>query len=291
MEFGLLNMRPYTLTLWLFLVIALLGELWQRSERVISVEDGNGETVSLHISRRDARRLELFFRKLIIKDPFAYTLAGSKPISDTSFRKPLAPFFMVQSPSMLQGWKIWEKYRIHFENPRFSFWIEENPWVKNQFLVVLADQYHCNQVVQQHRQDFEQVLNKSPVNFNDLLHTQPFFQNALLKHDALIGILFGFGRENSWDYCNPKKHKRLIWSMKKARRLIFRLKSRSRFFRTPQACDMLLPFFVGDPDSEESKDLKKTYLAIREKLIRYYEGKEFLEATLSLFMRGPSALE
>ena len=287
MEFGLFNMWRSSLIFGALLVFVLLGEFWQRSEKNILVQDGNGKAISFRLSRREARRLELFFRELLIKDPFAYTLAGSKPTSFGGFRKPLPPFFTIQSSPMYQGWKIWEKYRSTFENPRFAFWIEENPWVKNDLLVILADQNHCDRMIRQHRSDFEQVLVKSPNDFSELKNSQPFFQNALRNHDALMGILLGFGRENSWNYFNQKKQK-FIWGKKKVFEMIYRLKIRSLWFRTPQVRDMLLPFFMGDPHSSESKELKKTYAATREKLIEYYEGKDFLEATLSLFMQGPN---
>jgi hypothetical protein len=51
-----------------------------------------------------------------------------------------------------------------------------------------------------------------------------------------------------------------------------------------------VPMFVGHPDSEESKELKKKYTAAKAALDRFYDGKNFLEATLSLFKCGPEIL-
>jgi hypothetical protein len=50
---------------------------------------------------------------------------------------------------------------------------------------------------------------------------------------------------------------------------------------------MLLPPFVGNKDSTETIALKQKYLTARQKIINYYQGKPFLEATLSLLVNGP----
>ena len=42
------------------------------------------------------------------------------------------------------------------------------------------------------------------------------------------------------------------------------------------------PSFAGDPNSEESLALKTEYLLTKQKVMDYYKGKDFLEATLSL---------
>jgi hypothetical protein len=42
--------------------------------------------------------------------------------------------------------------------------------------------------------------------------------------------------------------------------------------------------FTCDPESEETKQLKSTYRKEREKIIQYFDGKDLVEAALSLFI-------
>ncbi len=45
---------------------------------------------------------------------------------------------------------------------------------------------------------------------------------------------------------------------------------------------------MADPDSSETQALKKEFLEVRQKILDYYKGKDFFEATLSLLLDGPS---
>lgn len=43
---------------------------------------------------------------------------------------------------------------------------------------------------------------------------------------------------------------------------------------------------MANPDSAETRQLKRKFLATRKRIIEYYEGKDFLEATLSILVNG-----
>ena len=58
---------------------------------------------------------------------------------------------------------------------------------------------------------------------------------------------------------------------------------KSLAFQQFEIIDLCLPGFVADTTSEETKLLKTKYRFTRKAIIQSYEGKNFLEATLSLF--------
>jgi hypothetical protein len=110
--------------------------------------------------------------------------------------------------------------------------------------------------------------------------------NEVLKnHQALIGILLGYGRDNSWQFLEvSEKHQKLGWvwadgSYPKSVEIITDTKpTYIESFLALYSC----PSFAGNPYSQESLILKKNYLLTRKKVLSYYKGKDFLEATLTL---------
>lgn len=277
----------------LFLFVA--REFYLRTLIDLLVKSPPEKVISVRMSRREARRLDYFFRKLMIKQPFAFTLIGSKPVSMTSFRNSFTPFFP-SNYRLVLGWRTWEKYKHHFLHDRIRYWTEEDLSMEGVSLIIIADFEQLNEIVHEHQQDFEEVLSEGSL--DKLLQTRPFFSKALQNHDALIGMVLGFGKKNSWLYhrrfkdyftwtvkekLDSSRHLPSIWGgiiEQQARNLFMK----SWTLRTWTAEDMILPCFVGDPDSGESKLLKQKYLATREALIAFYKEKPFLEATLSLFL-------
>lgn len=173
---------------------------------------------------------------------------------------------------MKLGWQTWEKYSRFFNNDRIQLWTEPNPWVENDTLIVIADKNQCAQTLKELSQT------------TDLFHEVPVFKNGLQNHELLIGILLGFGKNNASLY---RDHSNLqqIWGSEyrqEAKKLYFK----SVPYRIMTPSDILLPGFVGDPETDESKQLKSNYISAKNDLVRFYEGKNFLEATLSLLKYG-----
>lgn len=284
----------------LLTALFLAREVYLRSDVELFLEELDGNSTVVQISRREAKRLDYFFRELIINNSFAYTLAGIKPVSMTSFRK---SFSSISNYRLLLGCRAWEKFKHGFNNNKIQYWTEDNSWVEGSTLLVLADREQFTQVINQNKQDFEQIL--LSLCADNLLERRPFFAKGLQKHDALIGMVLGYGRENSWLYyerfknyfqwtlkqkLDSSKNLAPIWGRGMIEQQVRNLYFKSWTFRSWNIEDMLLPSFVGDPDSAESRQLKQEYLATREKLIHYYKSKNFLEATLSLYKNGPAIL-
>lgn len=279
----------------LFLVIfCSLLLLWHhKSLRKTSVcfldDQGVKHLLSLSIQEREI--LSEFMIALFAEDYFAYTLMGSKPTSWACYKKnnPLKPslFYNIQEiyySKFQLGWKIWSKYKNLF--PKTIFWIE--PIDAEYFSILLVNKEKFNEVINQHKQEFENILDRKITDGFQLLQEAEdhnLLHGILHSHQGLMGIILGYGRDNSWGFlesCRIRVPLGSVWGE-------FNNEIRKRMETFPEnptieeSLSLLsLPNFAGFPDSEESLALKKEYLETQKKLIAYYQDKDFLEATLSL---------
>ena len=291
--------RPPVFIATLIVAFFLCREFYLNGEVAISIEDLSKKSSIVRMTRRDAGQLTDFFTELMISESLIYTLAGKKPLSFTCCRQPGSSFssFSIPNLRVILGWRTWKKYRHHFENPRIKFWKEKSPWVKGNFLFVLADIKQCQEEIEQNYDDFTINLGQASIDAQEIFckaGNVPFFKDILNKHDALIGILLGYGRGNSWLYYNRNESLKFvklpfIWDSSREQEI-------SNYYwkyitlQKLDMSDLLLPIFVGDPDSAESEKLKKRYLDTREKIKSFYKGKDFLSATLSLYKHGQALL-
>ena len=109
--------------------------------------------------------------------------------------------------------------------------------------------------------------------------------NEVLEgHQGLIGIVLGYGRDNSWQFHEACKNRTIVdwvWGeedsyfVEESMELDIPL---TDYYLSHYSC----PSFAGDPNSAESLALKAEYILTKQKVVEYYKGKDFLEATLSL---------
>lgn len=112
--------------------------------------------------------------------------------------------------------------------------------------------------------------------------------NDVLKgHQALMGMVLGYGRENSWlflENCEKRKPPGWDWVWEDETEYQGKQEPRAQY-QSSTECNLALyscPSFSGIPTSEESRKLKASYLQTKRRVLTYYKDKDFLEATLSL---------
>lgn len=254
--------------------------------------DKNGKIQSLTISVKDKNRLYNFMRILFAEDSFAYVILGSKPMSWSEYLNP-SPIrswnlwynsFSKYNRDMRLGWKTWLKYRYLF--PSAPIWSEVNSDSPNYVSILIVNNKRFKEVVAEYRKDFEMVLHRKMIDGATLLQEakyKPLISTILKNHQALIGILLGYGRENSWQFfksCENRQKPGWVWndgSYPKSVDMPANAKPVETLLSL-YSC----PSFAGDPFSKESLELKREYLFTREKILNYYKGRDFLEATLTL---------
>ncbi|NGX47819.1 MAG: hypothetical protein K1000chlam3_01204 [Chlamydiae bacterium] len=274
------------------LSIAFLS--WQYSQMrktTVRFLDHQGTERILSLPEKDKKRLFDFMEILFAEDNFAYTLLGSKPVSWATYHNPL-PFTDWTWDSLKRhcrklraGWKTWEKYRHLF--PTANFWVERPECYPGSVSILLINEDQFNAVVNSHKKDFQEILNREIVDGFQLLRDA---KNRTLMHDVLkgdqvlMGIVLGYGRENSLlflESCKTLIPAEPVWGEDDCDEGPLEIPSEmtlTEFYLTQYSC----PVFAGNPNSEESLTLKSDYLKTKEKVLQYYQGKDFLEASLSL---------
>jgi hypothetical protein len=257
--------------------------LWRLDEcRSVKIETPSG---GIYISRRDKKRLEYLFRDLVVYNSAGYTLLGSKPASFDSFCRPsfewkLQHLWHTYFPSNLRkcrAWKTWEKYQHHFNKGDILIWSEQNPWIRNGELIVIASKKHVAQIAQAYEADFAHVQSLDP---------KLLFKEALNSHDGLLGTLLGYGRSNAWLF-HEKQYPLLKPLFVDELNQLFKNKRASLNFtfgwpNMDLPAILMYPNFMAEPSAEETRKLKIEYSEVRKKILEYYEGNDFLEATLRL---------
>lgn len=232
----------------------------------LKLTKANGTTHRILLPYKDARKLQYFFEQLFIGDNFAYTLLGDKPLSFESYIKPRLIFdidwpFLPRNIRLHQGWQTWQKYAPLFLSNTYSLWAEDSHRVENATTILFANKPAIYEMARSHPNDFQDV------DLYEEIKTKAFFKEVLKGHEGLIGTLLGYGRNNAWAFMARETDPNVFLT-----RISY-----------AEECDEKLfcyPFFVVDPHAEETKNLSHKYQQTRKKILAYYEGKDFLEATL-----------
>jgi len=274
--------------------------------------------LSIRMPFKDKKRLDYFFREVCFLQTWAYTLLGSKPMSTHQYRKPWAavrslthhphlkdillgcfwpPRFQeiryLFTPEQLKiklGWNTLNKYIHNFPNSRFvlhTYCFEDTEVV----VFALIDKIKFIKMIKHHREDFQGALQIQAIEPDALLDNENLYQFIKnLTHEGLIGTVLGFGRDNAWLF--HKYHHKMdskdnpmvsMWLDEEGVNLE-QLNKKTLSFEPWGLSDLFYPRCACDPQLEETKQLKRTYQEEREKIIHYYEGKDVVEATLSLFI-------
>lgn len=255
--------------------------------------DKYGFTHTITMPAKDKKKLTALMQKLFAENSFAYTILGSKPISWESYQDhlPLSSWtlfynsFSKHNRVIRAGWKTWQKYQNLF--PEVSLWAENSKRHLGSISILVVNEVSFNDVVNKYRRDFQDVLSREIVDGFQLImesKNSSLIDEVLKGHQALIGIVLGYGRDNSWQFheaCKNRVPMSWVWENEES---FFGEKAMpsditlSDYYLSLYSC----PSFAGDPNSAESLSLKKEYAETKQKVINYYKGKDFLEATLSL---------
>lgn len=195
-----------------------------------------------------------------------------------------------------RGWKTWEKYQHLFPNSAFLLWAEPNPFFSSDGdtvdAILLVNKKKFREMVNANIKDFETILSRENISADELLSeakNAPLLKTVLQFKEELFGILFGYGRENARLFEARNRGESVVfsqflWEEEIAQFFRYRFGSTWGWFGIfPDRLEQFLsyPCFCADSSSLETKKLKEEFLETRKRILEYYEGKDFLEATLS----------
>jgi hypothetical protein len=275
-----------------------------------------GEDFSVPVTFKDKRRLEYFFRDVCFLNAWAYTLLGSKPMSIHQYTKPLKAMRNVAfhpelneilltcfwppnlkeicylfNPEQLKiknGWDALNKHMRKIRSNRFALFSFDKGDV---VVLALVDKIKLIQIVDRHGDDFKEILETLNISSKELMIEDNLYLFLKSIHsDGLLGTLLGFGRENAWLFQKYKNMNSSLldrpmkgaWEGQESEYLE-KICKKTRSFSPWDVSDLFYPPFACSPNSEETKKIKERYEEDRERIIHYYQGKDVVEATLSLF--------
>jgi hypothetical protein len=246
--------------------------------------------------------IESFLKILMLQENGAYVLFGDKPVVYTAFydfsTQEVYSAFCRKSwlvnKQIRQGWEAWEKYAHLFPSNRFL--LKGTPSDDHQRVeIVLIDKEKFKNKFEEYLHEFQSILGKD-VTASSLLsrykNEKLMFFDLLKKHHALLGILLGYGSENSWlfhlkdrvyedIYRNDFQPSLRVNSAKEYAEYqkLFTSSFPEKNHQKPYKF-LYLPMFLVNPKSKETKELREKYLRQREHIHRVYCHGNFLEITL-----------
>lgn len=243
--------------------------------------------------------LDSFFHGIFLYDSFYYVLFGSKPIAFTSYSY-FTPFnvrFHGMTMSHLKfrkGFDVFRKYEHYYSSPNIIvqfFNDEDGP------SITMINKKNFFNTFNQHKSDFEQILGPEITSENAWAQITNVdnIECALMEHEALLGILLGFGRSNAWLFHNRRMAQQRLYEFDSPiKRMdliedeISTLDQQLQPFHTSsfdqktvlKKSFVSLPDFAADPSSQETQELREKYGKEREKIMRIVAEKNLLEVTL-----------
>jgi hypothetical protein len=254
------------------------------------------------IPANDRWAIESFLKILMLQENGAYVLFGDKPVVYTAFydfsKKEVYSAFRRKSQlvnkQIRQGWEAWEKYAHLFPSNRFL--LKGTPSDDHQRVeIVLIDRERFKNKFEEYLHEFQSILGKD-VTASSLLsryeNENLMFFDLLKEHHALLGILLGYGSENSWLFhlrdrtyegIHPVDLQLSLRAGSAKEYAIYQKLLTGAFpeknHQKPYKF-LYLPMFLVNPKSKETKELRQKYLRQREHIHRVYCHGHFLEITL-----------
>ncbi len=293
---------------WKGLIIALLILVLTGSAiPFLAREHSRSTRILSQLSDDERHCLSVFLDFTLFYDNFAYLLFGSKPIAITGCQKSTPSFYFSRhflsslDVEEKMGFEVFKKMQHLFCSRNVIVHITED---EDNLYLLMINKKNLLRTLQEHIEDFKQVLgaeNTVESLFNRITAGKEHLADVLKKHQALLGILLGFGRNNSWlfhekstirtklkEFAPPKKRDS---SLEKELDLMdqnttaFSENSRESKYilRNPSAIP--LPGFMVDPHSLETKQLKERYEKDRQGMKKIFAKQSFVDATLQLLMK------
>lgn len=237
-----------------------------------------------------------FFKQILIYDSGIYTLWGSKPItfidmseiSQEEINKWLADMseeekknnILHEDLNLKEGWNKWKQVSCQFPMKKYMLFESNLFGSSDDPVIVFVNILKTATVIED---NYELFKRKMGFDFHPLEvtleiknNTSSFWRAVFNNHSDLMGIILGFGKENStifhWKNFDHPQSCDLF-----CENLSYRGSNERAGYIAPTIEDLELPGFIYfDVDNE----VKEKYEREREKIQKIYKNKDFLKVTL-----------
>ena len=204
-----------------------------------------------------------------------------------------------------RGLDVFRKYQQYFSPRKIVVQFYDYPDATGVLMINIKNFFN---IFNKYKSDFEQILGRE-ITAEKLLAQiteSDDFANALKDHEAIFGILLGYGRTNAWLFHNRSmmmlKLDQFDLSLKKKALLdkqiaeinqrlrLFNINPNSRNsledkdFSIPKKPPIPLPHFMADSNSFETKELKEKYEKDRANMMSVFAKQSILVVTLQQLM-------
>jgi hypothetical protein len=247
---------------------------------IISIAHGSEQNTKAklqEIPAEDKKAMELFFRELIQKYGFGYTLFGHKPVTlmcwpDSPDRRKTCPYKTV-SEDFIANYEVWKKYQNRFRGKRIL--LEERVFTINETFrdIVCID-----------KSRFEETVKLFPACFPEDYSIQAFMDYETIdkqksgdldSYHMRMGLLCGYGYGNVCEFINRLKAGEMgreNWMP------LGKYAFECGGVKEKSLC--LLPTFSVNAHLEETKELFKRYRSEQAEITELLASGNFLEIVL-----------
>jgi hypothetical protein len=197
---GVLTQRVISALCSIFLIVAIFGLVVYYSLN----QKREVQHVLTRMPQKDKQCLTDFFEELIRCHCFGYTLFGDKPVVFTSyFIRPLLRDIVFEDKSgivLRNGEKIWKAYERDFQIKDFILKFHTQGDIR---YIVLVNKQLLAKKIEEHKEYISQVIGRAvdaQVFLNQLENEENNLFDMLQQHDGLLGIVLGFGKQNSVNF-------------------------------------------------------------------------------------------
>jgi hypothetical protein len=182
-----------------------------------------------------------------------------------------------------KNWRIWEKYQDHFPLKNYLLIKEKsrNPKITN---IILINKKEFVKIVNRNQRLFETILGDkiSPIDMVHKIETgKVTFIDSINNHQALWGILLGYGKRNAMLYNQRERNYLNCLALSDAalKHLTIKLEGCGDHHYSPLIMGSV--YFAGDTYHPETRALQRKYKQLRENISLIYSQGDFLEISLS----------
>lgn len=255
------------------------------------------------MSLEDRHYLAVFLSGILFSDDCSYLLFGSKPIAVaecekfTSFH--FSRYWMCEMDfKAAKGFEVFKKYQHLFSSDNIIVRLDED---EEGCSVLMINKKNLLKTLKEHIHDFKLVLGPQ-VTIESLfaqITRKDHLADVVNHHEALFGILLGYGRNNAWlfhekgallhrlnSFIPPQKRDNSLEKMyaETVAKTTFFSEDAHEYKYILKSPRLPLLHFVADPSSAETKMIKEQYSKERENMRKLFARQGFVEATLQLLM-------
>lgn len=227
----------------------------------------------------ETAKIEAFLTKLLFEEAGIYTLFGDKPITDICFfigdetdiwldglsQEAMKQIVYIDNDALLENWNAWKKYAQSIPFKEFCFVEVPCPTDPLHVLYCLVNVNRVREVIQENELDFKV---RGGIDFGnikrEIRNPKSAFWNSMLHDHYLMGLLHGYGKENSSYFTK-----------------LLEGKESPHPFETVEGPFSIenfpLPIYAHTPNDS----ISRKYQQQREEIKKIYENKNFLDVTLN----------